>query len=431
MRKFLALAAVLALAACGGGGGGSTTTPTTPQNPGSTPTTTPSSKYVTPTFVIKIPPKGSKAKFRGAKARNPKYVSSTVLSVWIKLTADSAGVDVSTLNNNPAITNVNGAAPQPNCASGCTVNGPPSPPGTDSFTVVTYDAANAGGSALDAAQLNNVSLTAGQANPETIVLGAIPITLSLSNVPKGVFTAGTAAQSDFVSVIADDADGNVIPTSQSPAVQYADATGAPLVVTVSDPDTNPHGSCFVTSGTSTCTSGAATSVTLSGPDAGASLAYDGLAENPVTLTASAPGATSGTDTTYPTLNAPVFNSSQATPSGVALTASAEIDLFNTSGTGSTGSESFTESGWTNSPYGQALTVVSSSACSTFATVTAGTNDTTNGTPFTATNVAGPVAGTCAATVGDGLSANSTDGTATLTVTYTTSTIGASAKHRHH
>ncbi len=363
MRKFLALAAVLALAACGGGGGGTTTTPTTPSNPGSTPTTTPSSKYVTPTFVIKIPPKGSKANFRGAKARNPKYVSSTVLSVWIKLTADSAGVDVSTLSNNPAITNVNGGAPQPNCASGCTVNGPPSPPGTDSFTVVTYDAANAGGSALDAAQLNSVSLTAGQANPETIVLGAIPITLSIENVPSGVgsLAAGTQAQTDAVSIKAVDADGNTIPTGQSPSVQYADATGTPLVVTLADPDTNPHGSCLITSGTSPCTTGAATSVTFSSPDTTQLLAYDGLAENPVTLTASAPGATSATAAFAPALNAPVFNGTQATPSGVALSGSAEIDLLNTSGTGSTGSESFTENGWTNSPYGQALTGVVSSA----------------------------------------------------------------------
>jgi len=433
MRKFLALAAVLALAACGGGGGGSSTTPTTPSNPGNGGTgTTPSSKYVTPTFIIKIPKRGSKMK--NAKVRNPQYVSSMVLSVKITLTADSVSIDPATLSGNPAITNVSSGS----CSSGCTVNGPPSPPGTDSFTVVTYDANDAGGSALNAGQLNNVTITAGQSNPQTITLGAIPITLTLSNVPKGVFTAGTAGQSDFVSVVAADADGNTIPTSQSPAVKYVDATGAALVVTVSDPDTNPHGSCFVSSGTSTCTTGAATSVTLAGPDNGASLAYDGLAENPVTLTASAPGATSGTDTTYPTLNAPVFNASQATPSGVALSGSAEIDLFTTSGTGSTGSESFTESGWTNSPYGHALTVTGNGTCtnagplSTFATVTAGTNDTTNGTPFTATAVASPVAGNCPVTIGDGLSLNTTDGSATLTVTYTTSGISASGKqHRTH
>ena len=425
MRKILTLVAIVALAGCGGGGGGSSAP--APASPTSAPVT--SSKLVTPMFFIKIPARGKNS----GKARRPQYVASTVLSVSVALTADSVGITPSTLANNPAVTTV----PAGTCNSGCSIAGPPSPPGTDSFTVVTYDAAAGAGSALNAGQLNNVTVSAGTANSETITLGGIPVTLSsISNVPQGVFTAGTASQTDALSIVAADADGNTIPTSQSPAVKYVDATGAPLSITLSDPDTNPHGTCLVNSGTSTCTSAAATSVTFTGPDDTRNLAYDGLAEDPVTLTASAPGATSATASTYPTLNAPVFNSSAATPSGVALSGSAEIDLFNTSGAGSTGSESFTESGWTGSPYAHALTVVATPACTlggplstTIATVSAGTNDTTNGTPFTATVVASPTAGSCSVTVGDGLSSNTTDGSATLTVTYTSSGITANGKHR--
>ncbi len=418
MRKILTLVAVAALAGCGGGGGGSTA-PAPANNPPTTTPTQPQSNYVKPTFLISIPARG-----KSSKSRQPKYVSSGTASVTVTLTADSVGITPGTIAGNPATTTVT-----PPC-SPCTVAGPPSPPGTDSFTVVTNDGS---ANALNAGQLNSVPITAGQSNSETITLGAIPATLSISGVPSGggALTAGTQGQHATISVVAVDAAGVTIPTGNTPAVFYVDATGTPLNVTVSDPDTTQHGSCVVPTGTSTCTSGA-TSITLSGPDSNGVLAYDGLAEIPVTLTASASTATNGTASFQPALNAPAFNASSPAdfPSGVALTSSAEIDLFALSGIGSTGTESFTESGWTNSPYGHALSIIGTPACTTIATVSAGSNDTTNGTPFTATVVGGPSAGTCTATIGDGLSANGTDGSATLTVTYTTSSIGASSKHRH-
>jgi hypothetical protein len=236
-------------------------------------------------------------------------------------------------------------------------------------------------------------------------------------------------------VTANDADGNAITSGTTP---YVDSTGAAVTITITDPDTNAHGSCLGAS--TTCTTGAATTATLTTASGTAAFDYDGLAENPVTLTAtSSNSATSGTAIFQPGLNAPVFNSSQATPSGVALTASAEIDLFNVSGTGSTGSESFTELGWTGSPYGHALTATAgtcvagaglATALSQFATISAGTNDTTNGTPITATESgATPTAGSCAVTIADGLTSNTTDGAATLTVTYTTSSVSSNGKHR--
>jgi hypothetical protein len=256
----------------------------------------------------------------------------------------------------------------------------------------------------------------------------------------GSFHAGTTGQSTTISVTAADAAGVTIPTSHIPAVKYVDATGTAINVTVSDPDANQHGSCVVNSGTSTCTSGAATSVAFTGPDDTASFAYDGLAENPVTLTASA--STVGTSAFagfYPTLNPPVFNASAATPSGVALSGPAEIDLFATTGIGSTGTEYFTETGWTNSPYNHALTHAETGACvsgsglatamSQIATITVGANDTTKGTPIIATVATSPTVGSCPSTITDGLSSNLTEGSTGLTVTYTTSSISASSKHR--
>ncbi|MBV8371528.1 MAG: hypothetical protein JO036_21670 [Candidatus Eremiobacteraeota bacterium] len=433
MRKILILATVLALAGCGGGGGGSSQ----PQPP-PVPTAAPNGPFYTPQFTIVVPSggkSGSSAKVKSS-ARTPNYVSSGTLSVQITLTADSVGIAPNTITGNPATTVI----PANSCNSGCTVNGPPSPPGTDSFLIVTYDNnVPASGHPLNAAQLNNVTITAGQNNPQSVTLGAIPKTLSVSGVPTGggAFTAGTASQAANVSVVAVDAAGVTIPTGHTPNVFYVDATGTAINVTLSDPDTGQHGSCVINTGTSTCTTGAATSVTFSGPDVTRVLAYDGLAENDVTLTASASTATNGTAIFEPKLNAPVFNGSQATPSGVALSGSPEIDLFATSGIGSTGSESFTESGWTNAPYGHALTHAETGACtgtatsmSQIATISTGANDTTNGTPFTATVVGSPVTGSCPSTISDGLSGNGTDGSATLTVTYTTSSISASAKHRH-
>ncbi|HZO92291.1 MAG TPA: hypothetical protein VFB22_00860 [Candidatus Baltobacteraceae bacterium] len=440
MRKYLALAAVLALAACGGGGGGSATTPTTPSNPGGGGPTT-SSKLVTPTFILKIPARGSKAKWAKSKSRSPKYISANTLSVVITLTATSNAAGTS-LSGNPAETDVNGTSGL-SCTAGCTVNGPPSPPGTNSYKIQTFDTAGGTGNELNAGQLNNVTIAAGQQNSETVTLGAIPASLQISTLPT-TWDAGTQSQTTTLTVAAADASGLTIPTGASPNVFYVDGNGNAASVTVTDPDTNAHGTCVASSGTSTCTGGASTLVTFTGPDGSAVFDYDGLAENPVTLTASNGTATSGTASFQPSLNAPAFNAGAPgdLPNGVALTSGPEIDLFATTGTGSTGTEYFTESGWTNSPYNHALTQAAgtclsgtgyvATALSQFATMSVGTNDTSNGTPITATALASsPVAGSCADTVSDGLTSNSTDGSIALTVTYTTSSIGASAKHRAH
>jgi hypothetical protein len=427
MRKILSLFAVLALAACGGGGGGGTTA-NPPAPPTVAPTTAPQGGLVTPQFTLQIPARAS-----SAKGRTPQYVSSATLSVVITLTADSVGINPTTITGNPATTTVAAGS----CSAGCTVNGPPTPPGTDSFRVVTYDnAVPANGNAINAAQLNNVTVTAGQTNAQNITLLAIPKTLTISALPT-TWNAGTQTQQIALMVAAKDGHGDSIPTGLASTPKYGDALGNPISITVSDPDTTLHGTCI--NGASTCTTGVATSGLFIGPDDQRIFYYDGLAENPVTLTATATGAASATASFQPILSPPVFNSSQATPSGVALTASPEIDLFAPSGIGSTGSESFTELGWTGAPYNQALTFANTGACTVgaglatsmtqIATIAAGANSTTTGTPFTATVAGGPVAGSCPSKISDGLTSNTTDGSATLTVTYTTSTVHSSSKNR--
>ncbi|HEY0393581.1 MAG TPA: hypothetical protein VGD01_03715 [Candidatus Elarobacter sp.] len=435
MRKTLTLAAIVALAGCGGSGGGGTA----PQQP--TPTTAPiqQGSFVTPQFTIRIP-----ARTSSGKDRKPQFVSSHTASVKITLTADSAGIATGSIP--PVTTDIS-----PTCgAAGCTatVNGPPSPPGTDSYLVVTYDGAGATGNALNAAQLNGVTVTAGTANSQSITLGAIPAggTLSVAALPT-TWHAGTAGQNANLSISAVDAHGDTIPAGQTPNVLFVDAAGNAVSVTVTDPDTSLHGTCVATS-TSSCTSGASTSVTFSGPDVTQKFNYDGLAENPVTLTAAITGATSGTAAFQPILNAPVFNSSKATPAGVALSSSPEIDLFATTLVGSTGTESFTESGWTNAPYNNALTFANTGACtsgagisatsmSDIAVISVGSNSTTDGTPITATTKTtggAPKAGSCPSTISDGLGtttggSNTTGSSITLTVTYTTLSVTGQSKRR--
>ncbi len=127
---------------------------------------------------------------------------------------------------------------------------------------------------------------------------------------------------------------------------------------------------------------------------------------PATITASASGATSGTATFTPALQAISY-------SGPLVLGSPEVDLYATSGTGSTGTFSASEVGWTNTPFDKTLNATMASACSSIATVSPA-----SGTSFTITAVASPTAGICTLTLSDGAGQ-----TKSVTVTYTTSNLG--------
>jgi len=419
MRKILSLAAVLALAACGGGGGSST--PTSPPPPQQT--TAPTSGYVTPQFTIVIPA-SAKSSDRG---RKPNFVSPGTHSVVITLTSvDGNAGTASGIHPNPVETDLN----PPNCTAGCTVSGPPSPPGhLDAYSVVTYDTAGGTGAQLDRGT-TSITPTAGQNNTATITLMGIPFTITIAGVPT-TWHANTASQTAPLTVtVADHAGATITGT-------YASA------VTISDPDSETTNgtklTCTAPNTGSTCTAtlnaGSNSSLSITDSTNGATLNYGGLAENPVTLASSnadvtANSGTAGTGTFTPVLNA---ITSDGTNSTTAYTGGGPgIDLFtldNTSSIGYCGTVKYGELGFTNTPYSKQLTTNptgNTGACSTFASLATGAN-VTNETPFTATATAN-VTGVCTVTVTDSLT-DQTNGLPTFKVTYTTSSVSASSKHR--
>jgi hypothetical protein len=419
MRKFLVLGVVLALAACGGGGGGTGPVSVPGGGGAASPTPTPpvtTSGYAMPKFNITIPSTSS-------NARGPQFVSAGALSVSIALTSDSAGIAVGSLSPNPNVTNVNGTSGI-NCNTGCTVSGPPSPPGTDGYTITLYTLANAGGNALDTGS-QSYTITEGASNSEAMTLEGIPATLSFTALPTtwsaGVANGGGAGLT--VSVTAADALGNTITGTYKNAV------------TLTDPDTNGDGTRVAATCPGTYPTGntaiAATTATFTGSTSTAIFCYGGLAENPVTLTASATGATSGTRAFSPILNPPT----SSTTTGAFVGTDAQLSA--TTGTGSTGTIAWTETGWTTTPYNQTLAVdTGAETCSTggplstFATVSPAFS--ANTTVFTVTSATPYTPGKCTIPVYDGVTGTNAYTPPTFTASYTTSgfTVDAHGRTTH-
>jgi hypothetical protein len=400
MRKILTLAAVLALAGCGGGGGG-----TTSNNPPPTvPTAAPAAGLITPQFLIVFPAAG-----QSGKDRSPQRVSPATLSVTITFTNPPAGLTPTSVTTaiNPA-----------SCP--CSVSGPPSPPGrSDSYQIDTFDVNNGTGNNLDRGSVT-FTPTAGQNNPQSVTLKGIPKTVVLSGA--NTLNANTLAQTEAITVNVKDAAGQTI------------ASGTYFnPVTLTDPDTNgTQGTQLTGTNAGACPPG--TCVVLNGPADTATLNYGGLAEDPVTLSATGTGVTTATTQFSPTLNAITLIAGGPT---TAL-GGPGIDLFtndNTSTVGYSGTISYSELGYTNPPYNKLLTTIDGSTCAAFATIAAVDTITsvpsrTGQTDFTATSIALPTAGQCTRVVSDGLAAASHGiGGPSFKVTYTTSSVSASSKHR--
>ena len=420
MRKIIALLAMMALAGCGGGGGASTAPNPNPQP---VQTVAPQGNLVTPTFTIVIPPTST-----SGKVRKPNFVSPGTHSVVITLTTvDGSAATANSIKPNPVETDLN----PPNCTAGCTVNGPPSPPGhVDAYSIVTYDTAGGTGAQLDRATAS-ITPTAGQNNSVNVTLLGIPFTITLAGVPAS-FTANTANQTtDLTVTVKDHAGATITGTYASP-------------VTISDPDTETTNgttlTCTPPNTGATCVAtlnaGVSSSVSIADSTNGARFNYGGLAENPVVLASSnadvtANSGTAGTGTFTPLLNA--ITSDGTNPTTAYAGGGPGIDLFttnNTSALGYSGTVKYGELGFTNTPYNKQLTTNptgSTGACSTFATIARLANA-SNETPFTATAIASPVAGVCTVTVTDSLT-DQTNPLPTFKVTYTTSGVNASSKHR--
>jgi hypothetical protein len=393
----VALIAAASVAACAGGGGGG-------PSPIITPTTPAQSNLVTSQFVIVVPSGTS------AGARKPQFVSSASLSITITLTNPPVGLSPTSVS-----TNISGST----CtvATPCIVNGPPSPPGVaDTFQLTTFDATGGAGNALDSGSVTFTPI-AGQANTApTVTMKGIPFSVTISSVPSN-FNANTAGQTaNLIVTVADHSGQTITGTYANP-------------VRITDPDAETTNGTHLT-GTNVGAGCTNSCVDLQTNTDTITLNYGGLAENPVVLASSATGVSggnAGTATFTPILQAIVKDNGPTTTLG-----GDGIDLF-TNNAGSTvgysGTEQYKEPGFTNSPYSKSLSIMGAGACSTFATLSTGTNDTTHGTPFTATAIASPVAGVCTITVTDNLT-DQPNALPTFKVTYTTSQITGSSMHRH-
>lgn len=372
MRR-LVLGVVIALAACGGSGGGSMPIAGPSGNPSDVPSSSPAPGLATTQFTLVVS--------SGTNTRQRSYVSLGTQSVTITLNSVNGGAPPAGLT-----TSVTSNITASSCTSGCTVSGPFVPPGSDAFTIATFSGANGGGSALSEAT-TTFSVSASAANSIPATLLGIPATFSLSGVPSG--SAGTAIASTPLTLTAKDASGNAI-------------TGGYFnIVTIADSDTSSLtlGSSLTLNGGSAATSVASTASTDT-----IAFAYGGLAIVPATISASATAAT-----THNVAFAPVLH--PIVPS------TSEVDLYATSGTGSSGSFTAAETGWTNPPYSQNIAVTVPGGCSAIATVSPG-----SGTSFTATVAASPSSGTCTPTLSDGASQ-----TANVTLTYTTSAFSVNTR----
>jgi hypothetical protein len=274
------------------------------------------------------------------------------------------------------------------CSAGCTVNGPAVPPGSDAFSVTTFDATDAAGNQIAKTPApQTFTVTAGVANgPFAIALEGIPASFTFAAIAGG--TAGTAS-SQTLSIAVLDADGNTISGT------YANP------VTLSDNDATGD----LVNGTSlkVGAGAAAASVTLtSSADAAAvTLAYGGLALASPSLVLSATGATASSQTFTVALQPIVV-----TP--------ASTNLYARSGTGSSGSFAVSEAGWSNAPYNKTFTL-GTPTCSTGTAAATFTLATADHLTWTDTAPASPAAGDCTVPIAD-FTGSGHSGSVTLTFT---------------
>jgi hypothetical protein len=332
---------------------------------------------------------------------------------YIPASGQSITITLNTVNGAPPQT---GIATSTNstltgCATGCTVVGPFSPPGSDNFTVTIFAGpVGAPGAALSTAT-KTFTLAVGTQNNLPLTLDGVPAKFAL-HASAPVAAGGTPLVATALPIDVLDAAGDVITgTYSSP-------------VTITDPDTSSLTACSGLCGSALQLGAAGTAVTsvvlTDDTDAGSvEVSYGGLDIAPAVLTGSTSAGAltaSGAVSFAPSVAAISYT-------GPTLSMLPELDLYAPSGhTGSTGAFTDAQAGWTNTPYNQ--TITEGDTCSTIATFAQTTG--TNGTAWTATAIAAPVAGTCTATLTGGGAA-----TLAVTTTYTSGTIGVNARHHSH
>lgn len=393
-RTTLSAALAASLTACGGGGSAGTSGGPVPVPQ---PTQTPPSNLVSAKFTIVVPAKSSSRR----AARKPFYVSSATQSITITLTSvDGSAPNVSPLS---VTANVSGSTCMP--SSPCVISGPASPPGQlDAYTITTFDSGNGTGNQLDTGTTSMTPVPS-QDNNASVTLQGIPYTVSISGVPTA-WHANTSGQTQNLTITVADHSGETITGS------YANS------VRITDPDIETTNGTHL-SGTHTGSGCTSSCVDVTADTDTVTLNYGGLAENAISLSSSGANlGTAGSATFTPLLNAITSDAGNSLSQYNGGTTPG-VDLFSTdsgSGVGYSGSVKYGELGFSNSPYNKQLGLSGTSGCTSFATLSVGSN-TSNETPFTATTTVSPSAGHCSLTVTDSLT-DQTNTLPTFIVTYT-------------
>jgi len=281
------------------------------------------------------------------------------------------------------------------CTAGCTVPGPVSAAGSDTFTIVVTNGKSGAGKTLRSGTLVGKV----KATKTTLTSPTLLGTVATVVVANGTGVAGTAS-APSLAVTAKDASNNVVTGT------FANT------FTVTDADTS--GATTLTGGAS----GTASVRTFTASTQNLKVNYTGLAIVSASLKPGGAGIT-GTTGTFTVTNADVAAVIVPTPQ----TAN-EIDLYATSGTGSSATATFSQKGW-GSPFNKKFAFATAATgahpnCSSY-TITPGTG---TGVAYTVKATATPSYGACAMTVTGGAGR-----TKVITLTYTTTGIGINGRHQ--
>jgi hypothetical protein len=326
-------------------------------------------------------------------------------NVFVKLNA--ASVPKGSISVAVTLTKVNSKAVTPKktvttltkCTAGCTVPGPVSAAGTDTFTIVVYNGKTGTGKILRSGTLTGkVKATKTTLTAPTLLGTVASVVLGTAAGVAG--TAATGASAKAITVSAKDASNNVVTGT------FANT------FTVTDADTS--GATSLTGGAS----GTALSRTFTASTQTLKISYTGLAIVSATLKPGGTGIT-GAVSTFTVTNADVTGVISPAP-----TTANQIDLYATSGTGSSATLTLSQKGW-GTPYGKKFAYVTAGSgappnCGSY-TITPASN---GGVVYTIAAKVTAAAGACAMTVTGGAGR-----TKVVTLTYTTTGIGINGKHQ--
>jgi hypothetical protein len=281
------------------------------------------------------------------------------------------------------------------CSAGCTVPGPVSAAGSDTFTIAVFNAKSGKGKILRSGTL------VGKVKATKTTLTAKTLAGTVATVAVGSATgASGTASAPVITVTAKDASNNILTGT------FANT------FTITDADTS--GATTLTGGAS----GTTTSRTFTASTQSLVVNYTGLAIAPVALNPGGTGIT-GTAGTFTVTNADIVAGIVPAP-----TTPLEIDLYATSGTGSSATLTLTQAGWSgafarNFTYATAASGATPNCSSYGITPASGA-----ASVYTISATGSAVAGTCAMTVTGGGGR-----TKVITLTYSSTSIGINGRHK--